>query len=225
LDSRTPLRNKAFQSVQATILTNKDATKEAILKVVDDICSDIVLQQTKRKKRQRDVLLIFLAGHGIRLINDDTQEQDLYFGTHNLNYEEITSTGLSFIELGEKITAVPADVILMTDACHSGIAGRDVIEGLDPNELAKRIYAINERGMYILNAARSVEKAIESDRNDIRHGIFTKVILKTLDVDTDTSMVQLIASVQQNVPKITTQRQTPICRVYGDLLPLVVYKK
>ena len=116
-------------------------------------------------------------------------------------------------------------MILTTDACHSGMAGSDVVKGLDPNELAKRIYAINERGMYILNAARSQELAMESAWKDIQHGVFTKSILETLNVDKDVNMLNLIASVQQRVQYYTNREQTPICRMYGDLLPLVIYQK
>ncbi len=223
LDKEVPLRNKAFQSIEATILLNQQATKAAILKAADRICSRI--KRAKQRGSQRDVFLVFLSGHGVRRTDPRTHEQELYFWNYDLNFENTRGTGLSLIELGRKITSVPADVILTTDACHSGLAGSDVVKGLDPNELAKRIYAINERGMYILNAARSDELAIKSSRKDIQHGVFTKSILETLHVGKDVNMLNLIASVQQRVQYYTNREQTPICRTYGDLLPLVVYQK
>ncbi len=224
LDKEVPLRNKAFQSIEATILLNQQATKAAILKAADRICSRIK-KRAKQRGSQRDVFLVFLSGHGVRRTDPRTHEQELYFWNYDLNFENTRGTGLSLIELGRKITSVPADVILTTDACHSGLAGSDVVKGLDPNELAKRIYAINERGMYILNAARSDELAIESSRKDIQHGVFTKSILETLHLGKDVNMLNLIASVQQRVQYYTNREQTPICRTYGDLLPLVVYQK
>lgn len=224
LDKKAPMRNKAFQSVEATILVNQEATKAAILKAIDKICAKIKIRSKKRGS-QRDVLLVFLSGHGVRRTDPKTHEQELYFWNYDLDFENTRGTGLSLIDLGKKITSVPADVILATDACHSGMAGSDVVKGLDPNELAKRIYAINERGMYILNAARSDELAIESGRKDIQHGVFTKSILETLRLEQDVNMLNLIASVQQRVQYYTDHEQTPICRLYGDLLPLVVYQK
>jgi WD40 repeat protein len=224
LDLKAPLRNKAFQSVEATILLNEKATKKGILDAVDKICEKIKKKSGKGAPR-RDVLFVFLSGHGIRRTDPQTHEQELYFWNYDLDFDNTRRTGLSLMEIGQKITSIPADVILTTDACHSGMAGSDVVKGLDPNELAKRIYAINERGMYILNAARSDEYALESGRQDIQHGIFTKSVLETLELEPNVDMMTLIASVQQRVQYYTNRAQTPICRMYGDLLPLTVYEK
>ena len=38
------------------------------------------------------------------------------------------------------------------------MAGSNVMSGLDADELARRVHAINERGRYVLNAAQSEEK-------------------------------------------------------------------
>jgi uncharacterized caspase-like protein len=222
LDKRAALKNKAFRSVEAVILRNKEATKAAILKAVDAI-GEKIRKRSKKSGAQRDVFFVFLSGHGIR--RSDDYERELYFWNYDLNKSMTRATGLSFIELGQKITSLPADIIIATDACHSGMAGSDMVRGLDPNELAKHIYAINERGIYILNAARSEELALESGREDIQHGIFTKSILETLGVGGDISMMNMIASVQERVLHYTERTQTPVCRMYGDLLPLVVYKK
>ena len=220
LDTKAALHNRAFKSVEAAILLNEAATKAAILDQVDKLCEKIKKHGGKTGA-QRDVLLVFLSGHGVR--RKDSLEQELYFWNYDLNKENTRGTGLSFIELGKKITALPADVILATDACHSGMAGSDVVRGIDPNELAKRIYAINERGMYILNASRSEELALETKQ--LGHGVFTRAILESLEFETDINMLKLIASVQQRVQYYTQGTQIPVCRMYGDLLPLVVYKK
>ncbi len=230
LDNKSPFRNKAFQSVKATILLNKAATKAAIISELDKI-STAIQKRSLKNGMQRDVLFVFLSGHGVQ----KQGESELYFWNYDLNPTDLTNTGLSLIELGRIITSVPADVILAIDACHSGMAGGDVVQGLDPNELAKRIYAVNERGMYVLNAARSEELAHED--KTISHGFFTKAILDTLRLEKSIldeqlgsnvrtiSVVSLIAGVQQLVPYFTQQIQTPVCRMYGDLLPLDVYKK
>jgi WD40 repeat protein len=220
LDKKGALKNKAFESVEATILLNEQATKAAILKAVDKICEKI-RKRNAAGKQQRDVFLLFLSGHGVR--RSDDFERELYFWCYDLMKSSTRATGLSFIELGEKITSLPADVILATDACHSGMAGSDAVRGLDPNELAKRIYAINERGLYILNASRSEEFAREHET--IGHGVFTKAILEALEFETDMSMMNLMASVQRRVLYYTNHLQTPVFRLYGDLLPLTVYGK
>ncbi|MBE7433535.1 MAG: caspase family protein [Anaerolineales bacterium] len=220
LKNKGALKNKAFKSVEASILLNEQATKEAIFKEVDAICEKIRKRKAKNDSR-RDVLMVFLSGHGVR--RSDAKERELYFWCYDLLKTSTRATGLSFIELGEKITALPVDVILATDACHSGMAGSEVVRGVDPNELAKRIYAINERGIYILNAARSEEFAREHP--SIGHGVFTKAVLEALEFESDFSMLNIMASVQRRVLHYTNGIQTPVFRMYGDLLPLVVYEK
>ena len=39
------------------------------------------------------------------------------------------------------------------------------------------------------------------------------------------SMLGLIAAVQELVPFFTTKTQTSVFRMYGDLLPLTIYKR
>jgi hypothetical protein len=96
--------------------------------------------------------------------------------------------------------------------------------GIDPNDLAKRIYGINESDMYVFNAARRSENAIEGP--SVEHGYFTRAILDTLiqSADPGVTMLGLIDQVQWRVPK-DKQEQHPVCRIYGDLLPLTIYNK
>ncbi|HMB23489.1 MAG: caspase family protein [Chloroflexota bacterium] len=221
LDKKAPLKNKAFLSVEATILQNEEATKAAILEAIDNIAEKIRVR-AQQGKAQRDVFFVFLSGHGVR--RSDSYERELYFWNYDLDKSSTRATGLSFIEIGEKITSLPADIIIATDACHSGMAGSDVVRGLDPNELAKQMYAINERGMYVLNAARSEQFALEA--KVLEHGVFTKSILETLENEgKEINMLNLIASVQTRVNYYTSGRQMSVCRTYGDLLPLKVYEK
>ena len=219
---RTKLENKAFESVEATVLTNQFATKKAILDELQRICDEIG-KRAKSKKPKRDVFMVFLSGHGVRLVGGPIN--DLYFWNYDAVFNDLEKTGLSFMELGEKVTCVPAEVILATDACHSGMAGRDVVREVDANELAKRIYAINERGLYILNAARSEEKAQEFDQ--ITHGVFARSILDALNkqADPDISMIGLMDFVQRQMRYYMGVKQTPVFRTYGDLLPLIIYNK
>ena len=224
-----PFSNEAFEAVDRTLLVNEEATLIRIQEELDKICARITdtfnQRVENREAAKRDVLLVFLSGHGVFR----ARNQQLYFWNYDFDLENIDKTGLSFMELGEKITSLPAEVILMTDACHAGMAGGDVVKGIDPNELAKRIYGINESEMYIFNAARRSEKAREDpsiDQPSIYHGYFTKTVLDILfdEKNPKVSMLELIDQVQWGVQRYTTL-QTPVCRMYGDLLPLVIYEK
>ncbi len=227
-------KNKAFKSVKARLLLNGEATKQGILAAIDDLAGKV---ETPGKKSnpdsmQRDVLFVFLSGHGLRTVDGS----ELYYWNYDLDLdlehpERISQTALSFIELGRKISEFPAaEIILATDACKSGTAVKNVGE-IDPNELAKQIYSINERGMYILSAARSGESAWEVP--EVGHGFFTRSILDKvmkLKAGDSVNMLGLIDSVQSGVQEYMRRYkqgkfQTPVCRMYGDLLPLTIYKK
>lgn len=234
-DRRTKLKNRAFDAVEATLLLNGQATKAAILGALDGLCTRI-RERSQTEGAERDVLFVFLSGHGTRFKG----EPDLYFWNYDLRptSSDLATTGLSMTDLGDLITSVPAEVVLVIDACHAGMAGGNLMSGLDAEELARRIQAVNERGMYVLNGARSEEKARESDAAG--QGVFTSALLGTLKSERylvpeqpgskrrAISMLGLIAGTQELVPFFSARAQvpaqTPVCRMYGDLLPLTIYK-
>lgn len=230
-DARMALRNDAFDSVDAALLVEERATKAAILAQIRQF-ADAIAAREQSAKSERDVLLVFLSGHGTRFKG----EPELYFWNWDLvpTGKDMERTGLSLVEFAEIATAVPAEVVLVIDACHSGMAGNNMMRGLDPEELARRIHAIHERGMYVINAARSEELSWE--HRDLRHGVLTTALLEALrqrrygsGPEKRLSMLGLIAAVQELVPRISARvglkvPQTPVCRLYGDLLPLTIYQ-
>lgn len=227
------LLNRAFDGVEATLLVNAEATKSRILHELDKLCARI-RERSRQPGAERDVLFVFLSGHGVRFKG----EPDLYFWNFDLRPSAMEATGLSMLDLGDRITSVPAEVVLVVDACHSAMAGSNVMSGLDAEELARRVHAINERGMYLMNASRADELAREDATSGM--GVLTSAMLAALSSNRflvpdgpggkqrSIGMVGLIAGVQQLVPQISaragTEAQTPVCRIYGDLLPLTIYK-
>jgi uncharacterized caspase-like protein len=139
------------------------------------------------------------------------------------------------VEVGKIATAVPAEVVIAMDACHSGMAGANTLAGVNAEEVSRRISAVNERGIYVMNAARSEELAHENVGEG--HGFFTAALLTALDQEKSlvaensdggehaVSMLGLIAAIQELFPYLTTQGQTSVFRMYGDLLPLTIYKR
>jgi hypothetical protein len=234
--------NKAFEAVYGCLLVDEQATLARINDALDDIDERIREKSKDRNEMKRDVLLVYLSGHGLCRIIDQklyfakhgkfhVPDQQLCFWNYDLDPEKLDDTGLAFMDLGAKITSLAAEVILMTDACHSGIIGSEVVKGsssdknaFDPDELAKRIYGINESEMYILNASRRSEYAREN--SEIKHGYFTQAILDALATSTNSelTMFGLMDLVQRGVQRYTTA-QNPVCRMYGDLLRLEIYRK
>jgi Caspase domain len=230
-DAGMALQNTAFDAVEATLLVDAAATKAAILAQIERLAA-LIEQRHLEAGAERDVLFVFLSGHGTRFKG----EPALYFWNWDLipTSADMERTGLSLVEFASIATAVPAEVVLVIDACHSGMAGNNMMRGLDPEELARRIQAINERGMYIINAARSEELSFESE--SLRHGVLTRALLEALHSERfasrpgrKVSMLNLMAGVQELVPRLGARAgmepQTPVCRSYGDLLQLAIYRQ
>ncbi len=229
-------RNRAFASFDARLLVNAEATTAAVMDALRALCNGIQQRRASADAAdERDVLLVFLSGHGVRY----SGQTDLYFLTHDMVPTAAEPSGLSLIDVGQMMTSVDADVLLVIDACHAASAGDDVVTGLDPDELAQRIHALNERGLYVLSAARGSEKARESDVH--RHGVFTAALMRALDIrqfhepespDQPQQAVLramgLMHALMSLVPQVGLaagkRPQTPVCRTYGDLLPLVLHK-
>ncbi len=229
--------NRAFAKVDARLLLDGQATKAAILDALDRMC-DAIRERHRQSGNERDVLFVFLSGHGMRVFERGTPS--LYFINHDLvpTAEDVDATGLAILDLGDRITAVPAEVVLVVDACHASLAGGGVSAGLDPEEMARRVHAIYERGMYVVGAARADELAHEDAGSHF--GVLTAALLQALQESRpgrrrargerglDVLMAELVARVQRLVPEVSaragTAPQTPVCRIYGDLVPLTILK-
>jgi uncharacterized caspase-like protein len=179
------------------------------------------------------VLVVFLAGHGVQVVGD----RNLYFLNYDTDFDR-EETGLTLMELGEMLATVPAEVVVLIDTCHSGMAGSGIDQGIGPEEVARRLQEVSERSMYVLSAARADEIAQEGDGRG--HGVFTAALLATLrsrrylqrDEGARTeslSMASLMAGLQAEAPRITAQLhkppQTPVFRLFGDVLPLTIYRR
>ncbi len=231
-DPRAPTRNLAFEDADIRTLVDTHATKAAILAELDRMCGEIA-ERHRRSGRERDVLFVFLSGHGMRVFDQDVPS--LFFVNHDLvpTKDAVDATGLALLDLGDRITAVPAEVVLVVDACHSSLAGSGVAAGLDAEELARRVHALYERGMYVVSAARAEELAHEDGTHGF--GVLTAALMEALQSlqprdgrSLEVLMADLVAGVQRQVPVVSaragTAPQTPVCRIYGDLMPLTILK-
>lgn len=230
-------RNQAFDSVDAKVLINAEATKAAILGELQRMVTSI-RQRHADSGHERDVLFVFLSGHGVPVI--DQGVTNLFFSNHDIvmTKDDVDRTGVSMLELGDHISSVPAEVVLVVDVCDAALAGRDTMAGLDAEELARRVHALYERGMYVVSAARAGEIAQEDAVS--RLGVLTASMIETLKRSRpptrraggrprlEVLMAEIVAGVQRFVPEVSARTgvdpQTPVCRMYGDLLPLTMLK-
>lgn len=210
-----------FQEVQTKTLVNQQATREEILKSMRDFLGQAA---------PNDVVLIFLAGHGLQ----DRQTGTYYFVPYNANIENLDYAGLpwpNFQEAVKRLRTQVAKVVLWLDTCHAGAVtarglnmGEDLAEALEKGE-----------GQYTLSASKAGEESLEDasfrmEGEERAHGAFSFSILTGLRGEkADTSQVVwlsgLFGHVSKEVPRLTKGRQHPYSDVQGTDLPIFVRDK
>jgi WD40 repeat protein len=164
-----------YEHVEVTSLKDRDATKANILKSLASIAVRI---------QPEDVLMIYFAGHGT------AQKHHFYLIPHDLGYtggraeidqnprgmSAILAHSISDEELQRAVEGIDAgQLIMVMDACNSGQAleAEEKRRGpMNSKGLAQLAY---EKGMYILTATESYQKAREPDR--LGHGYLTYALV------------------------------------------------
>jgi WD40 repeat protein len=183
--------NPLFADVKTKLLTNGEATREAILDGLKWL----------KKANPEDVVVIFYAGHGDR--GDDGDFQLLTVAYDSNKPKETTVAGK---DLKEKLAALESRrVLLILDACHSGSIATDALAG----DLKQP-----ECGVSVLCAAQGNETSRESTRD--KHGYFTKWLLDGLKGSAGTNnageitLARLYVHVEEKVPAETDDQQHPV---------------
>jgi WD40 repeat protein len=209
-------KGKAFGEVLSKLLVNQDADSEGIKKGFSWLNEQVqkrVEYKTKHHLKSDDVTLIFIAGHGAKV------GEDFYFLGNDANINNIAKTGVDIMQQAEVFTAMPNQLMLLTDACHSGTMGGGLFKNIDSRELGKRLIALNDRAVFIVNATQKDQPSYESP--SWGHGIFTSVMLEGLKTDNEVYMDSFMIFVRQNVKKKTAHLakgpQKPHTVAYGKM--------
>lgn len=163
-----------YERVEIISLTDKTATKVAILKLLADL---------SRMTQPEDAVIIYFAGHGT------AQGNRFYLIPHDLGYigartqlhaaglQNILAHSVSDEELERAVEGIDAGQLLMViDACNSGQAleAEEKRRGpMNSKGLAQLAY---EKGMYILTAAQSYQAALEAAK--LGHGYLTYALVE-----------------------------------------------
>jgi WD40 repeat protein len=161
-----------------------------------------------RQAAQRDVVLLFIAGHGV---NDDGG--NFYFmpsdAAFNPDGSIKPSRAISYREI-QAVLEVPGQKLVFIDACHSeGTSGRKT-RGADNNQLVR---SLQDNSTVIFTSSRGNQLSQES--REFGHGIFTYAIIQGMKGGADlfkngrVSMKELDTYVSEMVPKLTNGLQHP----------------
>jgi WD40 repeat protein len=198
------------QNIHYELLTDKGATKPAIITKIDDLANIV---------KPGDSFILFVAGHGVLLQNQ------YYMLTHDYNGTVTSQSMISsneLIELSKKIKSLSQ--LLIFDTCHAG--GVDaIVSGLYD---ARMSVLAKKMGLHIYASASTKEAAMDGYQGN---GLFTHALLEGLDnkkeADTNNdgkiSVVELGDYAKQET--ITTSRkagyqQTPLIINFGKDSPV-----
>ncbi len=197
----TAQKGKLYSGVEARVLADAQATKGNILDG---------LEWLQRQVTQKDIAVLFLAGHGI---NDPNGV--FYFLPVDADLERLKRTGISQSDITSTVTMIAGKVLVFIDACHSGnLMGKTkrrglvVSSGAVVNELASA-----ENGAVVFSS--STGRQYSQEKPEWGNGAFTKGLVEGLSGKADykatgritVNMLDLYIS--ERVKELTEGQQTP----------------
>ncbi|MDD4877935.1 MAG: caspase family protein [Candidatus Nanoarchaeia archaeon] len=195
-------------------LTDSNATKENILKAINDISS---------KARDTDYLILSFAGHGFAKVKGPEQidSNNCFICPYNFDAGYSDITGISLNEINIKIKQINSkQKLLLLDACHSGSAlRRDIgfnFRDINTQELLNLV--ISGSGNGTIAACDSNEAALEDDK--LEQGIFTHAFNKILSNEQEDNLdfKEAYAKICEEVKGLTQDKQHPKSKCDDDSL-------
>ncbi len=196
----TEQKGRLYSGVEARVLADAQATKANIL----DGLEWIQLQVT-----QKDVAVLFLAGHGI---NDPNGV--FYFLPVDADLERLKRTGISQSDITSTVTTIAGKVLVFMDACHSGnLMGKTKRRGLVVSSAIVNELASAENGAVVFSS--STGRQYSQENPEWGNGAFTKGLVEGLSGKADykgtgritVNMLDLYVS--ERVKELTQGQQTP----------------
>ena len=139
-------QGKRFERAHVETILDSDVTPERVLGALAGVA----------KAAPDDLVVVFLAGHGVTL-----PEGGMVFLTSRATPKADVARreGIGWTELQGALDKVPARVVVLLDACHSGHVST---ERVAPNELlARDLAARGKSGVLVFAAARGAQLSYE----------------------------------------------------------------
>ncbi len=221
---------RLYGNVWRRVLTDEDATRDRIRTELQNLKKATAEREQWKKdnhKTARDLTVFFFSGHGAT-VNPSTSERELLLITHDVDPDKILTTGLPVPEVGEVLSSLPTDIVVLIDACRAGRAGRDLIRRIDEKELGKRLHEIGDATQAVFASARYNQ--LSQEHSALQHGVFTYALLQKLAVGggQPVAIGELTNGVQRWVKESTStwpthKKQEPSWRTYGDFPLIEIY--
>ncbi|HEY0510624.1 MAG TPA: caspase family protein [Thermoanaerobaculia bacterium] len=181
-----------------------------------------------------DMVLIFLAGHGVQ---DATNPDNYFFLAHDSAVGNLGGTAIPMWDLGNVMdyTIRAQRILVFADTCHSGavLDRGGANDGKNLNFFNKYLEVLaRKKGRLVLTASQAHESSLETAK--LAHGVFTHSILLGLGGAADDNPAdgvvtagELVDYVRAKVPEETGGEQHPSYSEQGfDLnLPLAYARR
>ena len=224
--------SNSYSAVKTKSLTNGNVTRESVME----------LHNFLKEAKVNDVVIVFVAGHGV--LNEDF---DYYFATHNMDFSNPNSKGLSYEDLESILDEIaPKKKILIMDTCHSGEVDKEEVffseeteqeeeevefravgpavetkeTEASPSKIMNELFNDLRRGTgaTVISSAGGAEFAMESD--EWQNGLFTYCLLKglknkeaDLNKDGEIDLIELQNYVITKVKSMSGGKQIPNTRM------------
>lgn len=181
-------------------LVDPDATPDGILEAVSAAVA---------KSTEGDTIIFSFAGHGVT--DDDGR---FYLATGATRSDYIAGTALAWDKVGAALSRSKARVVVLLDACHSGVAGTRAFATND--DAAGEMLGSIPSNLLILSASKGRQFSEETPKAG--GGVFTDAILDVLARDRSShdrnengaiEVSELYSGVKRRVMQATEGRQTP----------------
>ncbi|HWS72545.1 MAG TPA: caspase family protein [Thermoanaerobaculia bacterium] len=175
-----------FSRKNVTLLTDEEATRDAILGALQDI---------SQRAREDDLVVTYVSSHGLGRDAEGGLAGMGYIATHDMQRSKAYLNGLVYRAFIEQVGSLRARrKVVFLDTCYSGEASMKgskalAIEGGGIDAKTAALFLSGE-GTYIITSSDKHEQSWESD--SIRNGYFTHYLVEALKHATEPQTVREI---------------------------------
>jgi len=193
-------KGKLYKDVVEKIRTDEQATRDNIM---DD------LEWIQRQATQRDMVIVFMAGHGI----NDAVTGNYYYLPYDASIEAVKRTMIPGSEIHSTLARLTGTRLLFMDTCHAGNVTGTAMRGVPDLRQFLQDLKDGGQGLVVITSSRPGQKSQEHP--SWNNGAFTKALVEGLrgkamkDRQGLITFTALDAYITQRVKELTKGTQAP----------------
>ncbi|MBL0406183.1 caspase family protein [Microvirga aerilata] len=155
-----------------------------------------------------DRLLLFYAGHGVVNRRGATADQQFMLTFIGTKANDLTHTAMRWSEMTDALAESRGPIVVLLDACHSGLAGSEALATND--DLASALFTRRGGATLILAGSKGRQASLEDQT--ARTGLFTSAVVKAIRSGAQKgplNLGELYGVVKSKVVETSSGRQTP----------------